>query len=71
MGSGWLLQQWQDFALGVAVIFWMWVAVKVVVAFIKDWRASAAALCGQLALASAIVAGLWTAHLSDKWSLLP
>jgi hypothetical protein len=49
----------------------MWVAVKVVVAFIKDWRASAAALCGQLALASAIVAGLWAAQLSDRWSLLP
>ena len=70
MGSEWLWQL-QNFALGIAVIFWMWVALKVVVAFINDWRASAAALCGQLALASAIVAGLWVAHLSDKWSLLP
>jgi hypothetical protein len=71
VGSGWIWKQYQDFALGLAGIFWVMIAMKVVVAFIKDWRASAAALCGQLALVSAIVAGLWAAHLSDKWSLLP
>jgi len=36
MGTGWLWRQMQDFALGIAVIFWLWVAVKVVVAFIND-----------------------------------
>ena len=41
MGSGWLWQQLQDFALGIAVIFWLWVALKAVAAFINDWRASA------------------------------
>jgi hypothetical protein len=43
VGSGWLWKQLQDFGIGVAAIFWMRVAVKIVVAFINDWRASAAA----------------------------
>ncbi len=63
----WLIQQWQDFALGLAVLFWVLVALRVVAAFFSNWRASAATLCGQLALLCAIVAGLWAAHLMDKW----
>jgi hypothetical protein len=63
----WLLQLYKDFALGTAVIFWVWVLLQVVGAFVTEPRQAAAKACGVLAWVFAMLAILWAAHLSDKY----
>lgn len=57
----WLWHQFQDFALGIAAVFWIGVLLHLA---IWSWRAPrqlGAVLCGELALLCAIVGLLWAA----------
>jgi hypothetical protein len=63
----WLLQQYKDFALGTAVIFWVLFLIGIVRMFLADPRQTAAKLCGSLTWLFTMLAILWAAHLSDKY----
>lgn len=63
----WLVQQFQDAALGLALWFWVAAIWATVGAFMRDWRKAAAVTCGVLALVSGGLAVLWAAHLWETW----
>jgi len=62
-----LQQQFQDFALGIALIFWGIALIGLVRMFRDEPRQTAAKLSGSLAWFFTLLAILWTAHLSDKY----
>lgn len=63
----WLYQQFNDFAFGIAVIFWASAIIGLVRMFVTEPRQTAAKLCGSLAWFFTLLAILWAAHLSDKY----
>ena len=67
----WLWSQWQDFALGLAAMFWAGVGWRVIRAYWENWRQQLAITCGLLAGLSAILAVSWAAHLGEKYGWLP
>ncbi len=67
----WLWQQFQDFALGVALLFWAWVVLQVFAYARVAPRPAARIACGLAAYAFSLLAVLWAAHLGDKYQWLP
>ena len=67
----WFWSQWQDFALGCAVIYSGFILLGLGRWASVDAHGLAAQVCGTLATAFAGLALLWAAHLGDKWHLLP
>jgi hypothetical protein len=63
----WLHQQYNDFTLGVALIFWGAVLVGLIRLLWTEPRQTARKLCGAAAWFFALLAILWAAHLSDKY----
>ncbi len=59
----------QTAALGIAGMFWAYVAVSLGRWLIRDPRQFGYVLCGELALLCGGLAILWAAHLSDKYGL--
>ena len=65
--ASWLWAQYKDFALGIAVIFWVFAIIGLLRMFIAEPRQTAAKLCGSLSWFCTLLAILWAAHLSDKY----
>jgi hypothetical protein len=63
----WLHQEFNGFALGVALIFWGAVLLGLIRLFWTEPRQTGAKLCGIAAWFLALLAILWTAHLADKY----
>ena len=57
----WLQQQFEDFALGIAVIFWGFALIGLVRMFWTEPRQTAAKLCGSLAWFFTLLTILWVA----------
>ena len=63
----WLWHQFQNVALVIGGVFWIWVIWQIGLWARRDPRQFARVLCGDLALGFAILALLWAGHLSDKY----
>ncbi len=55
----WLWSQWQDFALGCAGLFGLYIIVQIIDWARRDWHSLARVLCGELALVFALLVLLW------------
>ena len=63
----WLHEQFNDFALGVAIIVWCSALLGLIRLLCTEPRETARKLCGVAAWFFALLAILWAAHLSDKY----
>jgi hypothetical protein len=63
----WLHEQFDDFALGVALIYGGTMFLGLVRQTWQDPRTMGARLCGVTAWFFALLAILWAAHLADKY----
>ncbi len=63
----WLWPQYQHFALGIGLMFWVWVLIQIVRNSYVAPRAAARTACGVAAGVFTLLALLWAAHLGDKY----
>ena len=65
--ASWLWSQFQDFALGIALISGATALIGLGGMLLTEPRQTAAKLCGSLAWFFTLLAVLWAARLSDKY----
>jgi hypothetical protein len=63
----WAWGELKDFALGCAIIFWVFAFIGLARMSRQDPLGMLRAICGGLAVVFATLALLWIAHLSDKY----
>lgn len=63
----WVWEQWKDFALGIAAIFWIFAIVGMAKYAWEDPREWLRTILGGLAIVFGTLALLWAGHLADKY----